>query len=81
MIDNNDNDMSLWMHNTVTNRLLSQVQDEVSSINMTVIAGECKKGNYKYLCGRMAGLRVVEDFIMQRRSEGRGGNTDEVVEK
>lgn len=67
-----NSDISLWLHNTVTKRLLAQVQDEVSSINMTIIGGECSEIQYKYLAGRISGLRAIEDYITLLGSEARG---------
>lgn len=69
-----DDSMSGWMSNSVTKGLLIQVQDEIGSINMGLITGECDQKAYSYMCGRIAGLRVVEDFITKLRSEGKNGS-------
>lgn len=64
-----EDDLALWMSNTVTKRLLMQAEEEISSINMSVITGELSFERYQYLCGRIAGLRLVEDFIINIRRE------------
>lgn len=66
----NKEDLVSWFHNSITKRLLSQISDEISSINMTLISGECDQPRYSYLCGRIAGLRVLEDFHVNMRDGG-----------
>lgn len=69
LVPGEDEDYSgSWMHNTITKRLLIQVQDEIASINMGLISGDLDQKAYSHACGRIAGLRVIEDFITHLRS-------------
>lgn len=62
-------DISLWLSSHVTKKLVSQAEQEVCSMNMTLVAGGIDFDKYNYLVGRIAGIRVVEDFIARLKSD------------
>jgi len=60
-----------WIQDLSTRNLISVVQEERQSISFTILSGDCTPDEYKYLCGKLEGLKALEDYIDKVKREDR----------
>lgn len=68
------NDLSQWLHNPLTEKLLAFFKDRKDVVSSMVINGSADFAGYKTYCGEWKGLGWLDIFISEERERNRDGS-------